>query len=139
MRLLVAGSRDWTDWEFVYQVLDACHRKRPITVLIEGEGGREETFEGRTKVTAGADLWAREWARSKGTEVADFPADWTRGRAAGPIRNQRMIVEGRPDGALIFPGGRGTQDMRRKLNKAGITRFEPIPLVGLDEKEARPA
>ena len=138
MRLLVAGSRDWTDWEFVYQVLDACHRKRAVTVVIEGEGGREDTFEGRTWVTSGADLWAREWATARGVTLDSFRADWaTLGRAAGPLRNQQMIDVGKPDGAVIFPGGRGTQDMRKRLDKAGIRRWEPIPLVGLEEKEAR--
>jgi hypothetical protein len=42
------------------------------------------------------------------------------GKAAGPIRNQRMIDEGKPDLVIAFPGGRGTADMVSRAKKAGI-------------------
>jgi hypothetical protein len=32
-------------------------------------------------------------------------------RCRGPFRNERMLREGRPDGAVGFPGGKGTRDM----------------------------
>ena len=128
MRLLVAGGRDWTDEGFVYRVLDRVDHRRMISALIHGGA-------------PGVDTIAGEWAKLNGVMPEPYPVtknEWTRlGKAAGPIRNQRMIDKGRPQGAVIFPGGRGSQDMRRKLDKAGITRFEPIPLVDLSEKEAR--
>ena len=50
-----------------------------------------------------------------------FPADWkVRGRAAGHIRNQQMLDEGRPHLVVAFPGGRGTADMVRRARAAGI-------------------
>ncbi len=50
-----------------------------------------------------------------------YEADWhEHGRAAGPIRNARMIAEGRPDLVIAFPGGRGTADMVSRARKAGI-------------------
>ena len=58
---------------------------------------------------------------SHNIECLTFPADWkTYGRAAGPLRNARMIAEGKPDLVLAFPGGRGTADMTRKARAAGV-------------------
>ncbi len=69
----------------------------------------------------GADFAGRWWAERFGMQVETYEADWdTHGRAAGPIRNQRMIDEGKPDLVLAFPGGRGTADMVRRAEKAGI-------------------
>lgn len=71
---------------------------------------------------SGADLWADEWAVVNWTQIEEYPADWAKyGRAAGPIRNRRMISEGKPDLVLAFPGGRGTSDMVRRAELAGIT------------------
>jgi len=69
----------------------------------------------------GADTLGIEWAEAKGVEVARFPADWkTHGRAAGPIRNQQMLEEGKPDLVVAFPGARGTADMIRRARAAGV-------------------
>ena len=47
--------------------------------------------------------------RREGIEIARFPADWNmHGRAAGPIRNQQMLDEGKPELVVSFLGGRGT-------------------------------
>lgn len=70
----------------------------------------------------GADALAGEWAECFGVPFRVFPANWDRdGKAAGPIRNQRMIDEGKPDLVIVFPGGRGTADMVMRARKAGIT------------------
>jgi hypothetical protein len=48
-------------------------------------------------------------------------AEWDRlGRKAGPIRNHRMLDEGKPDLVAAFPGGRGTSGMIALANKAGV-------------------
>jgi len=52
-------------------------------------------------------------------------AKWSKhGRAAGPIRNQEMIDECKPDLVVAFPGGRGTADMVRRAKAAGIRVIE---------------
>jgi hypothetical protein len=85
----------------------------PIDVIIEGEA-------------PGADTLGREFAIEYGIPVEPFPAQWnTHGKAAGPIRNQRMIDEGHPTCAVAFydkprSESRGTADMVRRLKKAGI-------------------
>jgi hypothetical protein len=69
----------------------------------------------------GADALADRWAVNAWKAIEAFPADWTaHGRAAGPLRNARMIAEGRPDLVLAFKGGRGTADCVRKARAAGI-------------------
>ena len=107
-RVLVCGGRDFTDREFAFSVLDRMHATIPFACVIQG-GAR------------GADMLGKEWGDSRAVPVIEFMAEWDRlGRKAGPIRNQRMLDEGRPDLVLAFPGGRGTADMCAKANAAGI-------------------
>lgn len=96
----------------VYATLDSFNDHIPITVLIEGE-------------QRGADLAAKAWALSKGIKVDPFPADWKRlGNAAGMIRNRAMLVKGKPDWGIAFPGDVGTAGMTRLLRQAGVPLIE---------------
>lgn len=110
VRVLVCGSRDWTDTTAIEKEL----RLLPAgSVVIHGD-------------CRGADRIAGQVALNLGLEVQAFPADWeTHGRAAGPLRNARMLVEGRPDTVLAFhealEASRGTKDMVRQARKAGVT------------------
>ena len=55
------------------------------------------------------------WAFMRGIRYWTFEANWREfGKAAGPIRNQAMIVDGRPNMIFAFRGGRGTADMVRR-------------------------
>lgn len=112
MRVLVCGSRWWIDREYLYEQLDKFHEKVPITTLIEG-------------CATGADSQAGDWARSRGVEVAPFPAKWQEyHKAAGPIRNQQMIDEGKPQFGIAFhddlANSKGTKDMTQRLSKHNI-------------------
>ena len=129
MRVVVTGGRDYRDTERVFTALDELHARRPVTVLIEGEAD-------------GLDKRAKAWARRRGIAIDPYPAPWddvghpaavVRYRRdgkpfdvnAGPRRNQQMIDEGRPDYGMVFPGGTGTADMRRRLVAAGVP-FEEV-------------
>jgi hypothetical protein len=47
---------------------------------------------------AGADRLAGQWVTNRMLKVERYPADWAKhGRAAGPIRNEQMLEEGKPD------------------------------------------
>lgn len=109
MRVLVCGGRNYKNIDKLYSVLDAIHAITPISCIIEG--GAE-----------GADYLAARWsALADLNEHARFKADWAiHGKAAGPIRNQRMIDEGKPDLVVAFPGGKGTSDMIKRAKVAGI-------------------
>lgn len=103
-RVLVCGGRDFADRDAVYQTLTDY---RPSVVI---QGG-----------ATGADRLAYEWARWARVSVQTFHANWKdHGKGAGPIRNQRMLDEGKPDIVIAFPGGRGTADMVRRAKIAGV-------------------
>ena len=73
----------------------------------------------------GADTLGAEWAKAQGIPCEVYMADWEGlGRKAGPIRNQRMLDEGKPDLVVAFPGGRGTADMVRRARSAGLDVLE---------------
>jgi len=112
MRVLVCGGRDYRDWPAFLAALDAAHAEQEIEAVIHG-------------CAKGADDMAATWASIEvGITELRFPANWkAHGRAAGPLRNQRMLDEGKPDLVLAFPGGRGTADMVRRAEAAGV----PVP------------
>lgn len=104
MRVLVCGGRDFFDYTAVKLVLDEL---RPACV-IAGEA-------------SGADASARRWARETDTQYEGYPANWKQfGKAAGYRRNATMLAQGKPDLVVAFPGGRGTADMIRQAEKAGV-------------------
>lgn len=108
MRLLVCGGRNFDDFGRLNRQLDALARAQENLTIIHG-GAR------------GADTMAGNWANRWGHAVLVFRADWNKyGDRAGPIRNQRMLDEGKPDIVVAFPGGRGTADMVRRAQKAGV-------------------
>lgn len=73
----------------------------------------------------GYDLCAKLWAQAHDIPVEEYQADWNKhGRGAGPVRNQHMIDEGKPDLVIAFPGGRGTADMVRRAKEAGVEVIE---------------
>ncbi len=62
---------------------------------------------------------------AKNIEALEFKADWLKeGRAAGPIRNKKMLVEGKPDLVVAFhndiDASKGTKNMLKQAQKAGI-------------------
>ena len=112
MRILVTGSRDWTDRDAVFVA---------ILRQIIGMDRRHITIVHGACPT-GADAFAAELADWNGIREERHPADWkARGKAAGPIRNQAMVDAG-ADICLAFPldSSRGTRDCMRRAEAAGI-------------------
>ncbi len=61
------------------------------------------------------------WAESEGIKPTVFKADWSKhGKAAGPIRNRRMLEEGKPDLVIALQGGKGTASMIALAREAGV-------------------
>ena len=79
----------------------------------------------------GADTLAADLAVKYNMTVIGVPADWaTHGKKAGPLRNQRMLDEHRPDFVLAFPtkDSIGTWDMIKRAANAGIpVQIFPLP------------
>lgn len=107
-RVLVCGSRTYSDRAQLYRVLDAAHAANPIELLIAGGA-------------PGADSLAVDWAGMASVKAQVFNADWERyGNAAGPIRNQQMLDEGKPHLVIAFPGKKGTANMVKLAEAAGV-------------------
>jgi hypothetical protein len=118
---LICGDRNWTDVETIENFIRSLP---PDTVIIHGNA-------------RGADKIAERKAKEHGLTVKGYSADWNRyGKAAGPIRNERMLLEGRPDRVVAFHNdlskSRGTADMLRQAEKRGVA-FE----IRRSEKDAQ--
>lgn len=109
MRVLVCGGRDFTDESAVINWLLRFEEEcGPFSRVIHG-GAR------------GADSLAGQWADLERIPQTVFKANWKKhGKAAGPIRNQQMLDEGKPDMVIALPGGRGTADMVRRAEASGV-------------------
>lgn len=116
--ILVCGGRKYGNKDRLWAVLDAlvnCSEENPL-------GDHVRIIHG---AALGADVLADQWATCNWKTVQMFPADWNKhGAMAGPIRNQQMIDEGKPDLVVAFPGGAGTADMVRRARAAGIEVME---------------
>ena len=107
----------------VNKTLTRIHRQRTIDVLIEGDA-------------PGADRLAGHWAQRNGVTSVKYPADWgTHGKRAGPLRNLRMLREGKPELVVAFPGGAGTAHMVQLARGAGVEVIEVKPLSFIAAKE----
>lgn len=121
MRVLVCGGRDYDDYDYVRHVLyDFCDThgladneyKMPSNLTVIHGGAK------------GADRLADQWAVVNWVPVEQFNADWdTYGKSAGPIRNQQMLDTG-IDYVIAFPGGKGTEHMKKIARKAGVSVIE---------------
>jgi|14_taG_2_1085336.scaffolds.fasta_scaffold16824_2 hypothetical protein len=107
MKLIIAGSREFTNYGLLCEFLENANLK-DITHVISG-------------TARGADELGEKWAEDKGIEVISKPAQWdTYGKSAGHRRNAEMSVIG--DILVAFWDGesRGTAGMiecMHKLNK----------------------
>lgn len=122
--MLICGDRHWIDYRFIYlwiKVLAKNHEE-VHHILKDYPSGMEPLMiiEGEAD---GVDMMARVAAEQLGIEVLKFPANWKlHGKAAGPIRNQQMLDEGKPDLVMAFHDdiehSKGTRDMIRRARKA---------------------
>lgn len=109
MKVLVCGSRDWTDVDYIWKVLSASLDSDDV--VIHG-------------AAFGADAIADLCARVIGCKVKRIPAKWhLHGKKAGPMRNSEMLKL-KPDVVYAFhpylPNSKGTLDMVNKSKKKGI-------------------
>jgi hypothetical protein len=106
MKVIIAGGRNYemtdTDWWYLDTI--------DITEVVSG---------GAT----GADKGGEEYANAEFIPIKLFPANWEKyGKAAGPIRNREMVEYA--DAVVLFPGGRGTDDMFNAAKDAGIIIYD---------------
>lgn len=122
MRVIVCGGRDFSDRALLFLTLNNVLRScRPSDICIIHGSAR------------GADSLAAEYAKSHHFSESPYPADWKSfGRSAGPVRNEKMLREGKPDLIVAFPGGKGTADMTARAEAAAI-RVIKVGALGMDD------
>lgn len=106
MRVLVCGSRDWSD---IHTIRMRLLRLPPDATIVHG-------------AAPGADTTAAWLAQDFGFTVEAHPADWkTHGKKAGVLRNIEML-DTEPHLVLAFWDGssRGTAHTIREARKRGI-------------------
>jgi hypothetical protein len=108
MRILVTGSRDWEDHEFIWHVLNELVVTDPV--LVSGH------------CPTGADLTCEGVALDFGWKVEAHPADWNKhGKRAGFVRNAEMVALG-ADVCLAFikDDSKGATMTANLAERAGI-------------------
>jgi hypothetical protein len=77
MKLIVAGSRDFTDYEFLKSKLDFLLQNKHAEIV--------------SGTARGADKLGERYAEEKGLPIKQFEADWNGlGKRAGWVRNKAM-------------------------------------------------
>lgn len=109
-RLIVAGSRTFYDYDRMAADLDQLLSQRmPDVEIVCG------------MCRYGADALAVRYARERGLQLKEFPADWhVWGKAAGPIRNDRMAVYAHALVAYWDGKSKGTRNMIRCAQLRGL-------------------
>lgn len=109
-KLIVAGSRTFSDYDRMAADLDRLLiNKKPYVIICTGACPR------------GADALAARYARERGLELREFPANWDRWRKnAGPIRNRQLADYG--DALVAYWDGRsrGTASMIHEATIASL-------------------
>lgn len=112
-RVLITGSRNWTDQFLIHNVLTSFHW------MLAGDN--EITLVSGACPT-GADLMCELTAMDLGWEIERHAARWDLyEKAAGPIRNQLMVSKGADIClAFILDGSKGATHCADMAEKAGI-------------------
>ena len=109
MKVLICGDKNWKSYEVIEEYIKTLP---PGSIVIHGD-------------CRGADRMAGFLADRYGHTVIRCPAEWEKyGRAAGPIRNRRMIEDYHPERVVAFHDNidksKGTADMIRVATAHGI-------------------
>jgi hypothetical protein len=114
VRVMVTGSRAVQD-----DATNRVHVSMALRFVVDGKEGPHVLIDGGAR---GIDRIAASIASRLGWEVETIRADWSRlGKAAGPLRNQRLVDSG-PDVCVAFPTSlsRGTWDAVRRAHAASV-------------------
>lgn len=112
-RVLITGSRAWTNWFLIHNVLTSFHW------MLAGDNHITLVSGACPK---GADMLCETTAGNLGWEIERHPADWkTHGKAAGFKRNDEMVALGADVClAFILDDSKGASYTADAAEKAGI-------------------
>lgn len=104
MRIIVAGGRNFADYDLLSSKLDFYLSKTENPIIVCGEA-------------KGADALGKKYALERNIPVLSFPAEWEKyGKSAGFKRNQ--VMSDNADCLVAFWDGKslGTKDMIRLMS-----------------------
>ena len=110
-RVIIAGTRSFNDYELLR---DSCNN-------LLSEKQRTHTVVVISGTARGADQMGERYARERGYEIRQFPADWEQyGKSAGHIRNAKMADNA--DALIAFWDGesKGTKNMIDNARRKGL-------------------
>lgn len=107
-RVIVAGGRDFNNYDLLKQKLDIYLANLNNIVIISGKA-------------EGADRLGEEYAKENNYKLVMYQADWnTHGKAAGPIRNKQMAEYGEYLIAFWDGKSKGTKNMIEVAKELGL-------------------
>jgi hypothetical protein len=107
-KVIIAGGRDFYDYNFL---------KEKVDNILSSIKDEIEIVSGAAK---GADALGERYAKERGYKLKLFPAQWSIGKAAGPLRNEEMAKYA--DACICFWDGssRGTSNMIDNAKKHNL-------------------
>ena len=111
MRVIIAGGRDYTDYDRLVEVCET---------LLDGWLD-DEIIIMSGNCSEGADAMGETFADERGYKLELFPAEWHKyGRAAGPRRN--VVMSKKADVLVAFWNGKspGTDNMIHEAMRDGL-------------------
>lgn len=112
MNVIVAGSRTITDRIFIEDNLNALSCEFEFTKVITGG-------------CKGVDTLAHEWAKRREIKTEIYWPEWDKyGKAAGPMRNRIMALQGDILIAFWDNYSRGTKNMMDQAGYLGLLVFD---------------
>ena len=124
MRVIIAGSRSFNDYEFLKTNCLNIFRQ----LKAEGYDTKRETLEIISGTANGADKMGERFAEEFNLKVVHFPADWNKyGKRAGYIRNEQMALYAKEDNGVLIAfwneTSKGTKHMIDLANKHRLRVF----------------
>lgn len=106
MKVIIAGSRDFHDYDIV------------LSAIKESQFNISEVVSGGAN---GVDAMGEQYAEENNIILKIYPADWKKhGNAAGPIRNKQMAKYADALIAIQKDNSKGTKNMIETALKEGL-------------------
>lgn len=108
-RVIIAGGRDFSDYELLRSTMDRLLSNTMDEIVIV------------CGMAKGADTLGEQYAKECGYKVDYFPADWKKhGKAAGFLRNEQMAQNADALAAFWDGQSRGTKNMIELARRYGL-------------------
>lgn len=105
MKVIIAGSRSFSNTGLIEIVMDNILKMHPDTEFVSGTAN-------------GPDTVAINYCKKKNIKCHEFPADWNKhGKKAGPLRNEQMAEFSDALVAFHCNDSRGTKNMIENMQK----------------------